>query len=249
MKRIGLITAVVVSVTLFALSGCQGDDRPFHEQIADAMYHSRFDARWEHLVERYGEEEFTVDPESTTGGIWSNRFEMWVDLDWDPEEKTYKDNYIVYLRQGELIELLDEAFGECLGEDYKIYVLPYSYCPPSYNRDTTALELLDPSELTNAILVQAAIYTTKDPAGREADWQAVREAIQSEGWSLNVSMYYIPEEHLSLIPETASGDPYNDTTVSSAFYYYRAEAYITPDSFEWFTDGWRQGEARKEAVI
>ena len=58
-------------------------------------------------------------------------------------------------------------------------------------------------------------------------------------------MYYIPEEHLPLIPETASGDPYNDTTVSAEFYHYRADACITPDSFKWsVTDGWRKGEAR-----
>ena len=133
MKRIYLIVAV--AVVILSLSSCQWDNRPLHEQIADAMYHDHFDPQWEHLVERYGEEDFTVDPEDTTGGIWSTRFDMWVNLFWDENEKTYKDNYIVYLRQDELIELLDAAFGEFLGENYKIYVLGYRYCPPGFNRE------------------------------------------------------------------------------------------------------------------
>ena len=209
------------------------------------MYHDHFDPRWEHLVERYGEEDFTVDPEDTTGGIWSTRVDMWVNLFWDENEKNYKDNYIAYLRQDELIELLDVAFGELLEEDYKIYVLGYLYCPPSFNRDTTAQELLNASEITNDILVQTAIFTTKDPAGREADLQAIQAAIQSRGWSLYVNIEYIPHENLDLIPEDKNGNPFSNNVLSSEFYYCRAAAYIRPDSFEWsFTHGWREGEAQ-----
>ena len=244
MKRIYLIVAV--AVVILSLSSCQWDNRPLHEQIADAMYHDHFDPQWEHLVERYGEEDFTVDPEDTTGGIWSTRFDMWVNLFWDENEKTYKDNYIVYLRQDELIELLDAAFGEFLGENYKIYVLGYRYCPPGFNRDTTAQELLDASEITDDILVQTAIFTAKDPAGREADLQAIQDAIQAQGWSLYVNLEYIPQENLDLIPKNKRGDPYDGhhNVVDSEFYYYRAVAYIRPDSFEWsFTPGWKKGEA------
>lgn len=245
MKRIYLIAAIIASVAFLSLSGCQQDDRSLHERIADWMYHDHFDSRWEHLVKRYGEEEFTVDPEDTTGGIWSARFDMWVNLFWDENEKTYKDNYIVYLRQDELIELLDAAFGAFLGEDYKIYVFGYHYCPPSFNRDTTAQELLNASEITNDILVQTAIFTTKDPAGREADLQAIQEAIQSRGWSLYVNIEYIPQENLDLIPEYKNGDPFSNNVLSSEFYYCRAAAYIRPDSFEWsFTHGWREGEVQ-----
>lgn len=244
MKRIPLAAAVIVSVMIL-LSGCQQDGRPLHEQIADGMYHDFFDPRWAHLVERYGEEDFTVDPESTAGGIWSTRFDMWVKLFWDEDEKTYKDNYIVYLRQAELIELLDAAFGEVLGEDYKIYVLGYLFCPPSFNKDTTAQELLDASEITDDILVQTVIFTTKDPAGREADLQAIQEAIQAQGWSLQVTIAYIPQDNLDLIPEYKNGNPYSNNVVNSKFYYCRAAAYIRPDNFEWsFTHGWQEGEAQ-----
>lgn len=247
MKRIYLITTVIVSVMILSLSGCQWDDRPLHEQIADAMYHDHFDPQWEHLIERYGEEDFTVDPKDTTGGIWSTRFDMWVKLFWDKNEKTYKDNYIVYLRQDELIGLLDAAFGEILGEDYKIYVLPYLYCPPSFNKDTTAQELLDASEITNDILIQTAIFTTKDPTEREADLQAIQDAIQTQGWSLVVNLEYIPQENLDLIQKNKKGDPYDGhhDVVDSEFYYCIAVAYIRPDSFEWsFTHGWKDGTAQ-----
>lgn len=209
------------------------------------MYHDYFDPRWEHLVERYGEEDFTVDPEDTTGSIWSTRFDMWVNLFWDEKEKNYKDNYIVYLRQDELIGLLDAAFGEVLGEDYKIYVLGYRYCPPGFNKDTTAQELLDASEITDDILVQTVIFTTKDPAGRETDLQAIQEAIQAQGWSLQVAIEYIPQDNLDLIPEYKNGNPYSNNVLNSKFYYCRAVAYIRPDSFEWsFTHGWEEGEAQ-----
>ena len=60
MKRIYLIATVIVSLIILSLSGCQWDDRPLHERIADAMYHDYFDPRWEHLVERYGEEDFRL---------------------------------------------------------------------------------------------------------------------------------------------------------------------------------------------
>ena len=245
MKRIYLIATVIVSIMILSLSGCQWDDRPLHEQISDAMYHDHFDPQWEHLIERYGEEDFTVDPEDTTGGIWSTRFDMWVKLFWDKNEKTYKDNYVVYLRQDELIGLLDAAFGEILGEDYKIYVLPYLYCPPSFTKDTTAQELLDASEITNDILIQTAIFTTKDPAEREADLQAIQDAIQAQGWSLVVNLEYIPQENLDLIPEYKNGDPFSNNVLNSEFYYCRAVAYIRPDSFEWsFTHGWKDGKAQ-----
>lgn len=135
MKYIYLIAAVTALIIILSLSGCQMDDRPLHERVADAMCHDYLDPRWEHLVERYGEEDFTVDTEDTTGGIWSTRFDMWVKLSWDKNEKTYKDNYIVYLRQDELIGLLDAAFGDVLGKDYKIYVLPYLYCPPVFDKN------------------------------------------------------------------------------------------------------------------
>lgn len=255
MKRSYGMIAAILSAAILSLSGCQRDDRPLHARIADAMYHDHFDPQWEHLVERYGEEEFTVDPEDTTGGIYSPRFEMWVNLFWDESEKTYRDNYITYLRQEELIQLLDAAFGDILGQDdYKIYALPYLYCPPSFNRDTTAQELLEVSEITNDILVQTEIYTTKDPAGQEDDLLAIQEAIQSRGWSLYVDIEYIPKQHLDLIPENKRGDPYDGgmptTVLQKEFYYYRATAYIRPDSFEWsMHEGWRIGAAQGSPEI
>lgn len=241
LRRVVAVTALAVMLLLF---GCQRDNRPLHERIADGMFHAQNDPQWEYVTGKYGEEDFTLNTENYVGGIYSSRFGMWMKLYWDETEKTYRDNYAVYLRQDELIELLDAAFGEILGESsYKIYALPYRWCPSSFGRDTTARELLE----TDDLLVQAALFTAKDLAGREDDWQAVQEAIQSRGWSLHVNLYYVPEEHLALIPENKRGSPYESNTVlNSAFYYCRATAHIRPDSFEWmFEEGWQEGEAEQ----
>lgn len=245
MKHVRWIMAAAV-LAVFLLPGCQWDSRPLHERIAEGMFHAQNDPQWEYVTGKYGEEDFTLNTEDYVGGIYSSRFDIWMKLYWDEEEKTYRDSYAVYLRQGELIALLDEAFGEILGEDdCRIYALPYLWCPSGFGRDTTARELLEASEITDDILVQTAVFTTKDPAGREADWQAVREAVQSRGWSLQVDFYYVPEEHLALIPENKNGNPYESMTVlDRAFYYCRATAHVRPDSFKWmFEDGWQEGEA------
>lgn len=244
MKKL-LPAAVIAAVCIFLATarGFHRDNRPLHEKIADYMFHTEFDPRWEHLTERYGEEDFTV---REAGGIYSERFGTWVNLFWNEKEKTYQDNYIVYLRRDELIALLDDAFGDVLGNDaYRIYVLPYTFCPPSFNRDTEAPELLEISALTDAIAVQAAVFTTKDPAGRDADWQRIQEAVQSRGWSLHICMMYVPEENLARIPENPKGNPYSGQTVlHSDFYSYKANASIRPDSFDWFYyDGWKEGTA------
>ena len=176
MKHVRWIMAAAV-LAVFLLPGCQWDSRPLHERIAEGMFHAQNDPQWEYVTGKYGEEDFTLNTEDYVGGIYSSRFDIWMKLYWDEEEKTYRDSYAVYLRQGELIALLDEAFGEILGEDdCRIYALPYLWCPSGFGRDTTARELLEASEITDDILVQTAVFTAKDPAGREADWQAVREA-------------------------------------------------------------------------
>lgn len=245
MKKILPAAVFAACILIITAPLFRRDSRPLHEKIADYMFHAEFDPRWEHLTERYGEDDFTV---GEAGGIYSERFGTWVNLFWNAEEKTYQDNYIVYLRQKELIALLDDAFGDVLGSDaYRIYVLPYTFCPPSFDQNTEALKLLEISALTDTIPVQAAVFTAKVPAGRDADWQEIQEAVQSRGWSLHICMMYVPEENLARIPENARGNPYGGQTVlQSDFYYYRANASIRPDSFDWlFNDGWRQGTAEE----
>ena len=247
MKKILLAAVAAACIWIITAPLFHRDSRPMHEKIADYMFHAEFDPRWEHLTERYGKDDFTV---GEAGGIYSERFGTWVNLFWNPEEKTYQDNYIVYLCQKELIALLDDAFGDVFGNDaYRIYVLPYTFCPPSFDRNTEALELLEISALTDTIPVQTAVFTAKDPAGRDADWQEIQEAVQSRGWSLHICMMYVPEENLARIPENATGNPYGGQTVlQSDFYYYRANASIRPDSFDWlFNDGWREGTAEETA--
>lgn len=179
MKKILPAAVFAACILIITAPLFRRDSRPLHEKIADYMFHAEFDPRWEHLTERYGEDDFTV---GEAGGIYSERFGTWVNLFWNAEEKTYQDNYVVYLRRDELIALLDDAFGDVLGSDaYRIYVLPYTFCLPSFDQNTEALKLLEISALTDTIPVQAAVFTAKVPAGRDADWQEIQEAVQSRG--------------------------------------------------------------------
>lgn len=179
MKKILPAAVFAACILIITAPLFRRDSRPLHEKIADYMFHAEFDPRWEHLTERYGEDDFTV---GEAGGIYSERFGTWVNLFWNAEEKTYQDNYVVYLRRDELIALLDDAFGDVLGSDaYRIYVLPYTFYLPSFDQNTEALKLLEISALTDTIPVQAAVFTAKVPAGRDADWQEIQEAVQSRG--------------------------------------------------------------------
>ena len=112
--------------------------RPLHEQIADYMYHSRTDPKLEYLVEKYGDEFVATE----YGSIQSTRFsDFYVNVEWYEEEKTYKDDYIVYLRKQELesilIPIAEPIFGKC-----KLFVISYGDCPSNYGKDSSALELL-----------------------------------------------------------------------------------------------------------
>ncbi len=127
--------------------------RPLHEQIADYMYHSRTDPKLEYLVEKYGDEFVATE----YGSIQSTRFsDFYVNVEWYEEEKTYKDDYIVYLRKQELesilIPIAEPIFGKC-----KLFVISYGDCPSNYGKDTSALELLGASE--EYPLVQVCVYT------------------------------------------------------------------------------------------
>ncbi|HRN02348.1 MAG TPA: hypothetical protein PLD42_07250 [Gemmiger formicilis] len=129
--------------------------RPLHEQIADYMYHSRTDPKLEYLVEKYGDEFVATE----YGSIQSTRFsDFYVNVEWYEEEKTYKDDYIVYLRKQELesilIPIAEPIFGKC-----KLFVISYGDCPSNYGKDTSALELLGASE--EYPLVQVCVYHVK----------------------------------------------------------------------------------------
>ena len=181
--------------------------RPLHEQIADYMYHSRTDPKLEYLVEKYGDEFVATE----YGSIQSTRFsDFYVDVEWYEEEKTYKDDYIVYLRKQELesilIPIAEPIFGKC-----KLFVISYGDCPSNYGKDTSALELLGASE--EYPLVQVCVYTTKVCANIDYLSSETYDKVEQKSYQ------YI------------NGD--DD-------YICRGSAFISPDNFKWRFGGWEE---------
>lgn len=87
------------------------DKKPLHEQIAEYMFNSRALPKLEYCVEKYGEEFVLTD----TGDVISTRFPNFqVYLEWSEENQTYQDNYIVYLRQHDLEEILTPVANDVL---------------------------------------------------------------------------------------------------------------------------------------
>ena len=88
------------------------DKKPLHEQIAEYMFNSRALPKLEYCVEKYGEEFVLTD----TGDVISTRFPNFqVYLEWSEENQTYQDNYIVYLRQHDLEEILTPVANDVFG--------------------------------------------------------------------------------------------------------------------------------------
>ena len=102
-----LCAAAVILVAAGIVRAKLHPPRPLHEQIADYMYHSRTDPKLEYLIEKYGDEFIATE----YGSIQSTRFPgLQVHLEWSEQDQTYKDTYIVYIRQAELEDLLNSVY-------------------------------------------------------------------------------------------------------------------------------------------
>lgn len=210
------------------------DKKLLHEQIAEYMFNSRALPKLEYCVEKYGNE-FEL---SDVGSVISTRFPgLQVHLEWSEQDQTYKDNYIVYIRQAELEALLDDALSDIYNQ-YKIYILPYGLCPNNYNRNTTAIELLKCSD-TALPLVQLWIYTTDDVNDRDIGREMLQRRIQELGYFLYVNVRYVsPENFSSISAENFRGDE----ALKKEFYHCVGSFYVSPDSFEWsVVEGWVEG--------
>lgn len=187
-------------LALLLLTAC--DPRPAHERIADDMRHAFADPRLNYCVEKYGDE-FTV---SDTGDVRSTRFGgMQVYLQWDEEEKTYKDGYLVHLREEDLLSLLTPIAASAFDE-YRLRLSPYLVCPSSFDRDTTAGELLRVTVLDDTAYgpaVQIFLYTTAEASNREMDMAALRDALWAEDYALRVNLYYVTAESFSSVSQEA----------------------------------------------
>ena len=179
-----LCAAAVILVAAGIVRAKLHPPRPLHEQIADYMYHSRTDPKLEYLIEKYGDEFIATE----YGSIQSTRFPgLQVHLEWSEQDQTYKDTYIVYIRQAELEDLLSTALNDIYSQ-YKIYILPYGLCPNDYNENTTAIELLKCSD-TALPLVQLWIYTTDEVNDRDISCEMLQRKMQELGYFFREKFY------------------------------------------------------------
>jgi len=212
------------------------DDRPLHEQIAENMFQSRAVPKLEYCVKKYGDE-FEL---SDVGSVISTRFPNFhVRLVWSEEEQTYKDNYIVYLRGEELEEVLypiaNSVFSEC-----KLFVYGYNMCPSNFDKDTTALELLNVSEEDGPV-VQIDIFTAKDPSQRDEDVRKLTQALQERGYFICINIKYLSSKNYDVISED---NYWSGMDFGRSFYKYFGSAIVSPDHFKWLRSdtGWREGD-------
>ena len=211
-------------LALLLLTAC--DPRPAHECIADDMRHAFADPRLNYCVEKYGDE-FTV---SDTGDVRSTRFGgMQVYLQWDEEEKTYKDGYLVHLREEDLLSLLTPIAASVFDE-YRLCLSPYLVCPSSFDRDTTAWELLRVTVLDDTAYgpaVQIFLYTTAEASNREMDMAGLRDALWVEDYALRVNLYYVTAESFSSV----SREAHRSGALLNLPYRCRLAFTIEPDEF------------------
>ena len=200
--------------------------RPAHERIAGDMRRAYADPRLNYCVEKYGDE-FTV---SDTGDVRSTRFGgMQVYLQWDEEEKTYKDGYLVHLREEDLLSLLTPIAASVFDE-YRLCLSPYLVCPSSFDRDTTAGELLRVTVLDDTAYgpaVQIFLYTTAEASNREMDMAALRDALWAEDYALRVNLYYVTAESFSSV----SREAHRSGALLNLPYRCRLAFTIEPDEF------------------
>ena len=232
--KISVIMLFVIALLITGGILMSKDKKPLHEQIAEYMFNSRALPKLEYCVEKYGEEFVLTD----TGDVISTRFPNFqVYLEWSEENQTYQDNYIVYLRQHDLEEILtpvaNDVFGEC-----KLFAYGYSVCPPDFGKETTAIELLGVSE-EYAPVVQVDIFTVKDPKQKNNDMQKFIIAIQNSGYSICVNVEYLSEANYNNIN---SDNHQNLEPLESGFYKYSCSVIILPDTTKWRFGGWEEGE-------
>lgn len=241
MKQNRIRAVLIIIIVLIFLGGIVemsilgNNHKPLHQQIADMMQHSFADPRLEHCVTRYGDE-FTI---SDTGDVLSTRFNnMQVYLQWNEEESTYQDYYIVYLRQEELEDILNPLvegiYGNC-----RAFVTAYRVCPSSFNKETSADQLLQISNLVDYPVVQLWIFTSQNIINRDTKLEMFKNMVQTEGYSLCANIVYTSEENLAILN---SGNFVNHAT-SSSFYRCRCQVKISPNDFCWVIgNGWREGQ-------
>ena len=167
------------------------------------------------------------------GSIQSTRFsDFYVNVEWYEEEKTYKDDYIVYLSKQELesilIPIAEPIFGKC-----KLFVISYGDCPSNYGKDTSALELLGASE--EYPLVQVCVYTTKDANQRDEDMQKWTEALQERRYFVCANIDYLSSETYDKVEQKSYQYINGDDD-----YICRGSAFISPDNFKWRFGGWEE---------
>ena len=210
-------------------------DHPLHQQIADMMYHNFADPRLEHCVTRYGNE-FTL---SETGDVHSTRFNnMQVFLQWNEEEGTYQDYYIVYLRQSELVDILkplaEEIYGKC-----QVFVAAYRVCPSSFSKETSAEQLLQISSLVDYPVVQLWVFTSQNVINRDTELEKFKNMVQAEEYSICANIVYTAEENLAIL----DSENFSDCATTSSFYHCRCLVNITPIYLCWvMVNVWRAGQ-------
>ncbi len=216
--------ALLAALLALLLTAC--GPRPAHERIAGDMCRAYADPRLNYCVEKYGDE-FTV---SDTGDVRSTRFGgMQVYLQWDEEEKTYKDGYLVHLREEDLLSLLTPIAASVFDE-YRLCLSPYLVCPSSFDRDTTAGELLRVTVLDDTAYgpaVQIFLYTTAEASNREMDMAALRDALWAEDYALRVNLYYVTAESFSSV----SREAHRSGALLNLPYRCRLAFTIEPDEF------------------
>lgn len=233
-----ILSALVVGVLILGggrliMGDSKKESKPLYEIIEDAVY-ATYQPRLKYLQDKYGDE-FIM---SEYGGVFSTRFpNMQVYLSWDKEEGSYRDYYIVYLRQEELKEALlpivEPIYFEC-----KIFIDAYTVCPSDMTKDTTAEQLLETTKIDQP-LVQLSIFTTKDFEEKDADLERFIKAIQSKKYAVAVNITYLSAENYAIINNDNNS---SDMVKKEGFYFWEGNLDITPEAFRWrFRDQWREG--------
>ena len=99
-------------------------------------------------------------------------------------DRTYIDNYIVYLRRENLWAILAPAVQEVY-DNCKFFIAPYTPSP-DFDKDTTAEELLTTFGAERNPVVSLWIYTKDDTAEKDTDMEQLTSKIQAMGYSVDV---------------------------------------------------------------
>lgn len=228
---------IICLIAAFLLGGCtpEVEETPLPStEVSDAM-RELYQLRLEYCQEKYGDE-FILD--DYLGAVYSTRFPgVEIQLYYDSDTRTFRDKYLVYLREAELLEIL-RPIVQPVYEGGQSFVSPYGYCSGEATTETTAEELLGMNEWDQPA-VQLTIYTDKDPMEREEDFEILADAIQAKQYSLYVNIIYVPTENLALAEEAEQS---TNLRRSRDFFLWIGDALVTPDGVnEVFTSIWNRG--------